>query len=90
MKVKEFKVGDYVEVTDDGDAGIEKGEQGIILDDSDQGDLDIMFPASTFNRGIWARGERLGLGNFGWLGSASQLKLLYRPRQRKEVTHANT
>ena len=78
MKTRVFKVGDYVE-TSHASAGVEPGEQGIIIDDSGgQTDLGLMFPA---RRDLWGEDrQRLSDGQYGWLVDARYLKLVYRPR----------
>ena len=70
-----FKVGDYVE-TSWPSAGVEPGEQGIIIDDSKgQNQLGVMFPAKN---DLWGGDERQFLGNFGWCVPYSRLKLICR------------
>lgn len=77
-KVKILKVGDYVEVIENGNARVEVGEQGIVVDDTNgQESLDILFPARDDH---WGRDEQKALGNYGWAARAKGLKLLYRPR----------
>ena len=79
--MRKFKVGDYVEVLDGASGRIEVGEQGLIIEDEEQGSLAVIFPARDDH---WASDERKPLGNFGWLVRASYLKLLYRPSSEEE------
>ncbi len=71
MRIRKFKVGDYVE-TDWENCGIEEGEQGMVIDDEEQDRLRLMFPARS---DIWAT-------ELGWCVWAKHLKLLYRPMKR--------
>lgn len=70
-----FKVGDYVE-TDWGTAGVERGEQGIVIDDKYQDHIQLMFPARA---DIWST-------EAGWMVAARHLKLLYRPRSLRKAS----
>ena len=72
--VKKLKAGDYVEVLGGDSAGVRTGEQGIVINDDNQGSLGLMFPA---RHDLWAECE------YGWRVDASHLKLLYRPRVKK-------
>ena len=73
---KEIKVGDYVEVLskDDtyGNTYITSGEQGVVIDDSAQAHIQVIFPARS---DLWAEN--------GWRVTAKELKIVYRPRRRK-------
>lgn len=81
MVIQEFKVGDYVEVIELPNNGIELGEQGIVIGHINEYELDILFPISIHNNGTWAKGERLACANYGWSAGAKQLKLVYRPEE---------
>ena len=70
--MKKLKVGDYVEVVDAEYAGIENGEQGMVMDDKYQYSLQLMFPA---REDVFSDG--------GFFVMAEQLKLIYRPRKGK-------
>ncbi len=69
--MREFKVGDYVE-TDWESAGIEPGEQGVIIDAENPNHIQVIFPA---RKDLWA--------DRGWQVARWHLKLLYRPRVKK-------
>ena len=69
MTKKVIKTGDYVEVLGGESAGIKIGEQGFVVDGSDQGSIEVLFPA---RRDLWK--------DTGWYVRAKQVKRLYRPR----------
>ena len=65
--VRKFKVGDYVEVLPGrGNSGVKDGEQGLIIGDSHQGSLALIFPASPDS--CWSED--------GWLTSSTHIKLV--------------
>ena len=69
--MKKIKTGDYVEVLPGaGNTGVEDGEQGLVVDDSNQSSLRLIFPAG--NDPFWVENE--------WRITSGKVKLLYRPR----------
>jgi len=78
---KVIKTGDYVEVLEGkGNCGVLDGEQGVVVDASDQDHLDIVFPARD---DLWGNGEKKAVGNLGWLTTAGGVKLMCRLRGGK-------
>ena len=72
--MKEFKVGDYVELIGNANHGIEVGEQGIVIDDRSQMSLVLMFPARN---DLWADDR------CGWCTRNAWLKLIKRFKEIK-------
>jgi len=71
-KRPEIKTGDIVEVLPGaGNAGVEDGEQGIVVDGSNQMVLEIIFPANP--KKCWSEDN-----NCGWLTGAGRVKLIQR------------
>ena len=70
VEQKKYKVGDYVE-NNWVCAGVEPGEQGVIIDAENQNHIQVIFPARTDS---WAE--------HGWVVGHRWLKLVYRPKGR--------
>lgn len=71
--MERIKVGDYVEVLGGASAGVEIGEQGVVINAEHPGSIQVIFPA----RGdCWAKDD-----GYGWLVMAKQVKLVYRPKK---------
>ena len=69
---KELKAGDYVRLVGPGNNGVETGERGMVVDDSMQGSLRLVFPANE-DDGTWS-----DIDGSLWAVTRAELRLLCR------------